>query len=90
MAIINLGNPTSQFLSRDSLEEILEFCYVENLVLLAYEVYQQNIYRDEQPTSNSPQPHYNQIHHRFIFNLGMILNESLRPLAEEGEFEAKP
>lgn len=90
MVIINPGNPTGQGLSRDSLKELLEFCYIENPVLLVDEVYQQNIYRDEQPTSNSPQPHYNQIHHRFIFNLGMILNESLRPLAKEGEVEAKP
>lgn len=49
MVIINPGNPTGQCLSRKNIEELLEFCYVENLALLADEVYQQNIYQDERP-----------------------------------------
>lgn len=49
MVIINPGNPTGQCLSRDNIKELIEFCYVENLVLLADEVYQQNIYQDERP-----------------------------------------
>uniref|UniRef100_A0A0D6R2C2 Aminotransferase class I/classII large domain-containing protein n=1 Tax=Araucaria cunninghamii TaxID=56994 RepID=A0A0D6R2C2_ARACU len=49
MVFINPGNPTGQCLSRSNLEELLEFCYVENLALLADEVYQQNIYQDERP-----------------------------------------
>lgn len=49
MVIINPGNPTGQCLSRDNIKELLEFCYAENLVLLADEVYQQNIYQDERP-----------------------------------------
>ncbi|KAG0479362.1 hypothetical protein HPP92_010220 [Vanilla planifolia] len=49
MVIINPGNPTGQCLSESNLREILSFCYQENLVLLADEVYQQNIYQDERP-----------------------------------------
>ncbi|XP_057854923.1 glutamate--glyoxylate aminotransferase 2 isoform X2 [Cryptomeria japonica] len=49
MVIINPGNPTGQCLSEANIKEILEFCYIENLALLADEVYQQNIYQDERP-----------------------------------------
>ncbi|XP_031500023.1 glutamate--glyoxylate aminotransferase 2 [Nymphaea colorata] len=49
MVIINPGNPTGQCLSESNLREILEFCINEHLVLLADEVYQQNIYQDERP-----------------------------------------
>ncbi|KAF8378242.1 hypothetical protein HHK36_029581 [Tetracentron sinense] len=49
MVIINPGNPTGQCLSEASLKELLRFCWRENLVLLADEVYQQNIYQDERP-----------------------------------------
>jgi len=49
MVIINPGNPTGQCLSLANLKEIVHFCIHENLVLLADEVYQQNIYQDERP-----------------------------------------
>ncbi|TVU13173.1 hypothetical protein EJB05_40705 [Eragrostis curvula] len=49
MVIINPGNPTGQCLSEANIREILRFCYEENLVLLADEVYQENIYQDERP-----------------------------------------
>ncbi|KAM0943747.1 putative transferase [Dioscorea sansibarensis] len=49
MVIINPGNPTGQCLSRNNVQELLQFCYQENLALLADEVYQQNIYQDERP-----------------------------------------
>ncbi|KAK6160215.1 hypothetical protein DH2020_003596 [Rehmannia glutinosa] len=49
MVIINPGNPTGQCLSEANLKEVLNFCYQNNLVLLADEVYQQNIYQDERP-----------------------------------------
>ncbi|XP_057530809.1 glutamate--glyoxylate aminotransferase 2 [Amaranthus tricolor] len=49
MVIINPGNPTGQCLSVANLKEIVNFCIQENLVLLADEVYQQNIYQDERP-----------------------------------------
>ncbi|KAH7675527.1 Gamma-glutamyltransferase protein [Dioscorea alata] len=49
MVIINPGNPTGQCLSRANIQELLQFCYQENLALFADEVYQQNIYQDERP-----------------------------------------
>ncbi|EPS68501.1 hypothetical protein M569_06265, partial [Genlisea aurea] len=49
MVIINPGNPTGQCLSEANLRQVLSFCYENNLVLLADEVYQQNIYQDERP-----------------------------------------
>ncbi|XP_029123125.1 glutamate--glyoxylate aminotransferase 2 isoform X2 [Elaeis guineensis] len=49
MVIINPGNPTGQCLSEANIRELLKFCFQENLVLLADEVYQQNIYQDERP-----------------------------------------
>jgi aspartate/methionine/tyrosine aminotransferase len=49
MVIINPGNPTGQCLSEANIRELLRFCYDENLVLLADEVYQQNIYQDDRP-----------------------------------------
>lgn len=49
MVIINPGNPTGQCLSEANLKEIVNFCIQEKLVLIADEVYQQNIYQDERP-----------------------------------------
>lgn len=49
MVIINPGNPTGQCLSEANLKDILLFCYKENIVLFADEVYQQNVYQDERP-----------------------------------------
>ncbi|RZC72088.1 hypothetical protein C5167_035262 [Papaver somniferum] len=49
MVIINPGNPTGQCLSIDNLQELLRFCSREKLVLLADEVYQQNVYQDQCP-----------------------------------------
>ena len=45
--IINPGNPTGQVLNREDLQEIIRFCRDERLVLLADEVYQENIYYPE-------------------------------------------
>ena len=49
MTIINPGNPTGQVLSREDLETICLFCAKHDIVLLADEVYQRNIY-DENKT----------------------------------------
>ncbi|KAI9274794.1 pyridoxal phosphate-dependent transferase [Phascolomyces articulosus] len=48
LAIINPGNPTGQCLTEGNMREIVDFCKAENLVLLADEVYQTNIYKPEQ------------------------------------------
>ncbi|KAL8537858.1 hypothetical protein ACS0TY_012839 [Phlomoides rotata] len=44
LVVINPGNPTGQVLSEDNQRQIVEFCKNEGLVLLADEVYQENIY----------------------------------------------
>lgn len=49
LAIINPGNPTGQCLTKSNLTDILTFCYDQQLVLLADEVYQTNIYTQERP-----------------------------------------
>lgn len=44
LIVINPGNPTGSVLSEDNQKEIVKFCVRESLVLLADEVYQDNIY----------------------------------------------
>ena len=44
MVVINPGNPTGQCLTPDLQEEIIRFCIKEKMVLLADEVYQENVY----------------------------------------------
>eukprot|EP00164_Ancoracysta_twista_P003504 GFYU01004677.1.p1 GENE.GFYU01004677.1~~GFYU01004677.1.p1 ORF type:complete len:507 (+),score=147.76 GFYU01004677.1:70-1590(+) len=46
LAIINPGNPTGQVLTKENMVEILDFCHRERIVLMADEVYQENIYSD--------------------------------------------
>eukprot|EP00590_Aulacoseira_subarctica_P000292 CAMPEP_0172429364 /NCGR_PEP_ID=MMETSP1064-20121228/50058_1 /TAXON_ID=202472 /ORGANISM="Aulacoseira subarctica , Strain CCAP 1002/5" /LENGTH=516 /DNA_ID=CAMNT_0013174721 /DNA_START=162 /DNA_END=1712 /DNA_ORIENTATION=+ len=42
--LINPGNPTGQVLSEESVKDVCRFCSKHNLVLLADEVYQENVY----------------------------------------------
>lgn len=44
LVIINPGNPTGNILSEQNIEDIIKFCYENKLVILADEVYQNNIY----------------------------------------------
>jgi len=44
IVVINPGNPTGQVLSYESIEQIIRFAYEKNLIILADEVYQENIY----------------------------------------------
>ncbi|KAG8388446.1 hypothetical protein BUALT_Bualt02G0126700 [Buddleja alternifolia] len=44
LVVINPGNPTGQVLAENNQRQIVEFCKNEGLVLLADEVYQENIY----------------------------------------------
>mmetsp|Transcript_2928 Transcript_2928/g.7697 ORF Transcript_2928/g.7697 Transcript_2928/m.7697 type:complete len:546 (+) Transcript_2928:17-1654(+) len=46
--IINPGNPTGQVFSREALQSVIRFCIEERLVLLADEVYQENVYGTHQ------------------------------------------
>lgn len=47
LVVINPGNPTGQVLAEENQRHIVEFCKEEGLVLLADEVYQENIYVDD-------------------------------------------
>ncbi|KAK1314940.1 hypothetical protein QJS10_CPA06g02565 [Acorus calamus] len=47
IVVINPGNPTGQVLAEDNQRAIVEFCKKEGLVLLADEVYQENIYVED-------------------------------------------
>ncbi|KAB1993989.1 hypothetical protein ES319_D13G069100v1, partial [Gossypium barbadense] len=47
LIVINPGNPTGQVLAEENQKAIVEFCKEEGLVLLADEVYQENVYVPE-------------------------------------------
>ncbi|XP_031500467.1 alanine aminotransferase 2-like [Nymphaea colorata] len=47
LVVINPGNPTGQVLAEQNQREVVDFCKNEGLVLLADEVYQENIYVDD-------------------------------------------
>lgn len=49
MVIINPGNPTGNVLRRNDIEEIIKICHDNNLVIIADEVYQSNIYKEDVP-----------------------------------------
>ncbi|EPZ32571.1 Aminotransferase, class I/classII domain-containing protein [Rozella allomycis CSF55] len=44
MCIINPGNPTGNCLTGDQIEQVINLCHEERIVLLADEVYQTNVY----------------------------------------------
>jgi len=44
LVLINPGNPTGQVFSEDDLRAVVQICMQENLMLLADEVYQENVY----------------------------------------------
>jgi len=44
ITVINPGNPTGQVLSRGDIEKIILLAYKHRMVILADEVYQDNIY----------------------------------------------
>eukprot|EP00731_Ephydatia_muelleri_P037206 Em0419g3a len=46
MICINPGNPTGQLLNEENMKQIIQFCHKEQLVLLADEVYQENVYKE--------------------------------------------
>lgn len=46
LVLINPGNPTGQVLSKENLSNIITFCVQHKIVLLADEVYQDNVYDD--------------------------------------------
>lgn len=46
MVVINPGNPTGQVLSQDNIQEIIDICYKKNILIIADEVYQNNVYKE--------------------------------------------
>ena len=44
--MINPGNPTGQVLSKENLQEIIDLCHSESILIIADEVYQNNIYKE--------------------------------------------
>jgi len=44
IVVINPGNPTGKCLDVENMKEIIKFCQRENLILIADEVYQENVY----------------------------------------------
>lgn len=47
LVVINPGNPTGNTLSYDDIASVIRFCHRKRLVLLADEVYQENVYHPE-------------------------------------------
>ena len=47
LVVINPGNPSGSVLTRENLHAVVQFCARHNLVLLADEVYQENVYEGE-------------------------------------------
>eukprot|EP00933_Yihiella_yeosuensis_P022944 TRINITY_DN17953_c0_g1_i1.p1 TRINITY_DN17953_c0_g1~~TRINITY_DN17953_c0_g1_i1.p1 ORF type:complete len:539 (-),score=122.36 TRINITY_DN17953_c0_g1_i1:109-1725(-) len=47
IAVINPGNPTGNVMTREDIKAVVELCHKYNLVILADEVYQDNIFRDD-------------------------------------------
>ena len=47
LVLINPGNPSGSVLTRENLQQVLQFCVDHNIVLLADEVYQENVYEGE-------------------------------------------
>ena len=46
IVVVNPGNPSGSVLTRDNMEDIVEFAYRHKLFLMADEVYQQNIWAE--------------------------------------------
>jgi alanine transaminase len=49
VVVINPGNPTGGCLQESVIKDVIELCEKENLVLIADEVYQTNIYTEDRP-----------------------------------------
>jgi len=49
LVVINPGNPTGNCLPLDNMRDVVRFCKKEGLVLMADEVYQENIYQGTAP-----------------------------------------
>jgi aspartate/methionine/tyrosine aminotransferase len=46
MVVINPGNPTGQCLNEENMKDIIKFIHKNKLLLMADEVYQENVYAE--------------------------------------------
>ena len=46
IVVINPGNPTGQIMGREDLQAIIRICHENNIMVLADEVYQENVYAE--------------------------------------------
>jgi len=49
LVFINPGNPTGKCLNEDNIKELIYFAYKNNVILIADEVYMENIYNPDRP-----------------------------------------
>jgi glutamate--glyoxylate aminotransferase len=68
LVYINPGNPTGQCLTELNIQQLIQFCYYNNIVLCADEVYQENIYNSKLPfysarsvLANMPEPYQSSV-----------------------------
>lgn len=47
IVVINPGNPTGQVMTKSDLQDICKLCYDHSIMILADEVYQKNVYKDD-------------------------------------------
>jgi len=45
IVVINPGNPTGQVLTPENIEEIIQICHENSILIIADEVYQKNVYK---------------------------------------------
>jgi len=53
LVVINPGNPTGQVLTESNMKDIVEFCFQNRVLLMADEVYQENVYIKQKLQFNS-------------------------------------
>ncbi len=66
--MINPGNPTGSVLTKKAVQDVVQFCSKNNLVLLADEVYQENVY-DEAVEFYSAK--------RAAYDMGLLQNDAI-------------
>lgn len=77
--LINPGNPTGQVLSQQNLFDIIDFCIRHKLVLLADEVYQENVYDDQKKFISAKRAAYDAgyLHENMVSELELISFHSI-------------
>lgn len=76
------GNPTGQCLSYDNLKDIIKFAHEENIVLMADEVYQTNIFQ-VQPSVQQLLPLFQCMSSCFQAAIGGLNNHLRQPVRHD-------